>query len=214
VARLAGIPEPVIRRSKKILAQIEAGMHPTAPKIKRPMKAKEKRGTCSIGLFSPLERKLVEALQMLDVSRMTPIEALNTLNELADQGTIRCVLTCLIVKMHFSNNKSFFTGALRLVALTLTINAVFVWSAWALTPKQQFYRLRTPTLHLRRIHAIRNTVTAGWPVSKNTKRCIGLIHPVHGPQPDSIDRAGYIWSCTSAPTCLLTGRKPLTRFGG
>jgi N-acetylmuramoyl-L-alanine amidase len=42
--------------------------------------------------------------------------------------------------MHFSNNKSFFTGALRLVALTLTINAVFVWSAWALTPKQQFYR--------------------------------------------------------------------------
>jgi DNA mismatch repair protein MutS len=53
VARLAGIPEPVIRRSKKILAQIEAGG------IQRPTEKKEtgagekKRRACSIGTVQP-----------------------------------------------------------------------------------------------------------------------------------------------------------------
>ncbi len=83
VARLAGIPEPVIRRSKKILAQIEAGMHPKADDTKKGKTgAKGSVGHVQLGLFSPMERKLVETLQMLDLSRMTPIDALNALNEL------------------------------------------------------------------------------------------------------------------------------------
>jgi DNA mismatch repair protein MutS len=83
VARLAGIPEPVIRRSKKILAQIEAGRHPaTAEKKETGAGKKNKEGHIQLGLFSPMERKLVETLQMMDVSRMTPLEALNALNEL------------------------------------------------------------------------------------------------------------------------------------
>ena len=83
VARLAGIPEPVIRRAKKILAQVEAGEHPKVAR-KKGAKAKTKSGDAHIqlGLFSPMERKLVEALQMLDLNQMTPIEALNTLNDL------------------------------------------------------------------------------------------------------------------------------------
>jgi DNA mismatch repair protein MutS len=83
VARLAGIPESVIRRSKKILAQIEAGMHPKADERKKTDSGGGKKdGHVQLALFSPMERKLVEAIQMLDLSRMTPIEALNTLNEL------------------------------------------------------------------------------------------------------------------------------------
>lgn len=83
VARLAGIPESVIRRSKKILAQIEAGLHPKAAEKKEAKTGVKKReGHVQLGLFSPMERKLVESLQMLDLSRMTPIDALNTLNEL------------------------------------------------------------------------------------------------------------------------------------
>ena len=83
VARLAGIPEPVIKRSKAILAQIEDGSHPKAAKRKDPKSGTPKKdGHVQLGLFSPMERKLVEALQMLDLSRMTPIEALNRLNEL------------------------------------------------------------------------------------------------------------------------------------
>ena len=83
VARLAGIPEPVIRRSKNILARIEAGIQPRAAEKKAAETGTDSRaGHVQLGLFSPAERKLVEALQMLDVSRMTPIDALNTLNEL------------------------------------------------------------------------------------------------------------------------------------
>ena len=83
VARLAGIPEPVIRRSKKILAQIEAGMHPRAAEDKAAeTDGKKRKGHVQLGLFSPMERKLLESLQMLDLSRMTPIDALNVLNEL------------------------------------------------------------------------------------------------------------------------------------
>ncbi|BBO67161.1 DNA mismatch repair protein MutS [Desulfosarcina alkanivorans] len=83
VARLAGIPEPVIRRSKKILARIEAGKHLAAgEKDEAGAGSGKKDGHVQLGLFSPAERKLVEAIQMLDVSRMTPLEALNTLNEL------------------------------------------------------------------------------------------------------------------------------------
>jgi DNA mismatch repair protein MutS len=83
VARLAGIPEPVIRRSKKILARIEAGMHPRADEKKDiSTRARKGQGHVQLGLFSPMARKLVEALQMLDLSRMTPIDALNTLNDL------------------------------------------------------------------------------------------------------------------------------------
>ncbi|WP_372679992.1 DNA mismatch repair protein MutS [Desulfosarcina sp.] len=83
VARLAGIPEPVIRRSKKILAQIEAGMHPRADEEKAAETGgKKRKGHVQLGLFSPMERKLLESLQMLDLQRMTPIDALNVLNEL------------------------------------------------------------------------------------------------------------------------------------
>jgi DNA mismatch repair protein MutS len=83
VARLAGIPESVIRRSKQILAQIEAGMHPKA-EDNPPADAagQQPEGHVQLGLFSPMERKLVETLQMLDVSRITPVDALNILNDL------------------------------------------------------------------------------------------------------------------------------------
>jgi DNA mismatch repair protein MutS len=83
VARLAGIPEPVIRRSKKILARIEGGDHPKAAEEEttNPQK-RSKREHVQLGLFRPQERKLVETIQMLDLSRMTPIDALNMLNEL------------------------------------------------------------------------------------------------------------------------------------
>ncbi len=87
VARLAGIPEPVIKRAKTILAQIEDGSHPKATKKKQARDAAPKKGGhVQLGLFSPVERKLVESLQMLDLSRMTPIEALNALHDLQQRA--------------------------------------------------------------------------------------------------------------------------------
>ena len=87
VARLAGIPEPVIKRSKAILAQIEDGSHPKAVEKKKVKdRSKKKDGHVQLALFSPMERKLVETLQMLDLSRMTPMEAMNLLNELQNKA--------------------------------------------------------------------------------------------------------------------------------
>ena len=83
VARLAGIPESVIRRAKKILARIEDGARPSAIDASENAVGRRKpNGHVQLALFSPAERKLVETLQMIDVSRMTPIDALNILNEL------------------------------------------------------------------------------------------------------------------------------------
>ena len=83
VARLAGIPEAVIQRAKHILGQIEAAVHPDSrDRSDRRAGRKPKTGHVQLGLFSPVERKLVESLQMMDLSRMTPIEALNVLNDL------------------------------------------------------------------------------------------------------------------------------------
>jgi DNA mismatch repair protein MutS len=89
VARLAGIPEPVIRRSKKILAQIEAGAHPQAKHNSgAAQQTKKKPGHVQLQLFRPAERQLIESLQMLDVSRMTPLEALNAIHELRDRAKL------------------------------------------------------------------------------------------------------------------------------
>jgi DNA mismatch repair protein MutS len=83
VARLAGIPESVIRRPKRFLPRSKPGCIPRPMNAKKPTAgAGKKDGHVQLALFSPMERKLVEAIQMLDLSRMTPIEALNTLNEL------------------------------------------------------------------------------------------------------------------------------------
>ena len=87
VARLAGIPEPVIKRSKTILTQIEDGSHPKAVEKKTAKgRTQKKDGHVQLALFSPMERKLVETLQMLDLSRMTPMEAINILNELHNKA--------------------------------------------------------------------------------------------------------------------------------
>jgi len=83
VARLAGIPETVIQRAKTILSRIEAGMHPTAANAKTDKSAEgQGDGHVQLDLFRPVERQILESLQMLEISRMTPLDALNTLNEL------------------------------------------------------------------------------------------------------------------------------------
>ncbi len=83
VARLAGIPETVIRRAKAILAQIESGGSPQVASSRDDVPGtKKKAGHVQLALFRPAERKVVETLQLMDISRMTPIDALNALNDL------------------------------------------------------------------------------------------------------------------------------------
>ena len=80
VAKLAGVPEPVIKRAKEILAQIIDGefvMH--APAV-REEQFEEDNGQLS--LLPTEQDALVTRLKQIDVNTLTPIEALQTLYEL------------------------------------------------------------------------------------------------------------------------------------
>jgi DNA mismatch repair protein MutS len=87
VARLAGIPDGVIQRAKKILYTIENGEH----SLKRPAFMAETgdgitKGQVQLNLFSRPDQFVIEKLQQLDISKMTPLDALNCLNELKEKA--------------------------------------------------------------------------------------------------------------------------------
>jgi DNA mismatch repair protein MutS len=83
VARLAGIPVTVVDRAKKILANIENEEHGIngLPKLVENDKIEE-MGHVQMGLFRKPENAVRQTLERLDISRMTPLEALNCLNDL------------------------------------------------------------------------------------------------------------------------------------
>ncbi|MBT8366608.1 MAG: DNA mismatch repair protein MutS [Deltaproteobacteria bacterium] len=86
VARLAGIPERVIKRAKRILYHIEQGEYGGAgPACLGNVTENVGRGPVQLDLFSKPEHPVVEKLNQVDISRMTPLEALNLLNELQEQ---------------------------------------------------------------------------------------------------------------------------------
>jgi len=86
VARLAGIPPAVIRRAKKILYNIEQGEYDS---IGSPCLVREEkgviRGPVQLDLFRKPENPVLDKLSKSDLSRMTPLEALNFLNELQEK---------------------------------------------------------------------------------------------------------------------------------
>ena len=72
VAELAGLPRPVINRAQEILSQLESDS--------RQLRASERVSTRQLALF-PETNPLVEELKGLDVTSLTPLEALNKLFE-------------------------------------------------------------------------------------------------------------------------------------
>ncbi|MEE8553432.1 MAG: DNA mismatch repair protein MutS [Desulfobacterales bacterium] len=87
VARLAGIPEKVITRAKKILFNIENGDHNL---IGLPVLTEESNDSIKeqvqLNLFRKPDQFVIEKLQKLDISKMTPLDALNCLNELQEKA--------------------------------------------------------------------------------------------------------------------------------
>ncbi len=76
VARLGGIPQQVLKRSKEILAALENGeLHSQNTPPAKPT-------SYQLSIFSPEDHPVVEELKKLDLDKFTPIEALNKLSEL------------------------------------------------------------------------------------------------------------------------------------
>jgi DNA mismatch repair protein MutS len=87
VARLAGIPNPVILRAKKILYDIEnheLGLRGSSV-LTEGLNISGK-GHVQLNLFANPDHFILEKLQNLDISKMTPLDALNCLNELQDKA--------------------------------------------------------------------------------------------------------------------------------
>jgi len=84
VARLAGIPGKVIGHAKKVLSEIENREHGS----RIPMIQDEDRpkGQTQLNLFRKPEEIIIENLQTLDLSMMTPLDALNYLNQLKEKA--------------------------------------------------------------------------------------------------------------------------------
>ena len=81
VAKMAGMPQQVLKRSKKILKQLEkshSGDELTA-------KVKDLNSEMQLSFFN-LDDPLLEALKLeimdIDIDRLTPVEALMKLNEI------------------------------------------------------------------------------------------------------------------------------------
>ena len=75
VAKLAGLPESVIERAKKILAELESGQ----PKQKK--KSKKQEGLPQLALAAE-ETAVEKRLKSIDINTVTPMEAMNILFEL------------------------------------------------------------------------------------------------------------------------------------
>ena len=73
---LAGVPDPVIQRAREVLAGLEAAS--ASQRSPRARRGPSRSQQLPLALPSPVE----EALRQVDLSRMTPIEALNFLSTL------------------------------------------------------------------------------------------------------------------------------------
>ena len=85
VAKLAGVPESVVRRAKQVLKVLEDSDLPgeTAPKRQKAALPEEPEDQVS---FAPsAEQEILEKLKTMDVTTLTPIEAMNALFDMINK---------------------------------------------------------------------------------------------------------------------------------
>ena len=83
VARLAGMPAAVIERAKKILASLESSRDSRGAFESGRQEADDP--PAQMALFGIADNRLREQLSRIDVSSMTPLEAMNTLYRLTEE---------------------------------------------------------------------------------------------------------------------------------
>lgn len=85
VAQIAGIPRPVIKRARELLAMLESRLEPGSVREALPDLSRQKGRrvpTEQLPLFAPAAHPVVEELRNLRVEEMSPLEALSKLYEL------------------------------------------------------------------------------------------------------------------------------------
>lgn len=84
VARIAGIPEPVIKRAKEILENLESGEMDDIgmPRLARSSQPLSPKDGMQLNLFGGNDQRLIKWIRGFDVTSMTPLEALMELDKL------------------------------------------------------------------------------------------------------------------------------------
>jgi DNA mismatch repair protein MutS len=82
VAKLAGLPDEVVRRAREVLAEHENAEAQVSAQLSGESLAPR---TAQLTIFTPLSQPVLEKLRELDPDRLTPLEALNLLAELKKQ---------------------------------------------------------------------------------------------------------------------------------
>ena len=81
VAKLAGLPDEVIRRAREVLAQHEN----LESRLTAHIAGRESASRAQLTIFTPLSQPVVEKIRELDLDSLTPLAALNLLAELKKQ---------------------------------------------------------------------------------------------------------------------------------
>ncbi|HSW58315.1 MAG TPA: DNA mismatch repair protein MutS, partial [Dehalococcoidales bacterium] len=83
VAKLAGLPKPVIHRAQEVLVELESSRNQTPKVTIKP--GKKESPDFQISLFGVKPEVVIE-LEKLDINTLTPLEALNKLYELQQKA--------------------------------------------------------------------------------------------------------------------------------
>ena len=86
VARLAGVPQPVLMRAHEIQARLEASDINQNTIGQNILEDGKKTGSQQVGMFSYAQTELVEELRNIDVMALTPMDAINHLFRLREKA--------------------------------------------------------------------------------------------------------------------------------
>lgn len=86
VARLAGMPPNIIERAKQILARLEGSRDGQVQACEPRDPTASAAPPAQLGLFNSTDDRLRERLRQLDLSGMTPLEAMNVLHQLTEEA--------------------------------------------------------------------------------------------------------------------------------
>jgi len=81
VARLAGLPQDVIDRARQVLLLHERA---ETQSVREAVSTPQEQ-TMQMTIFTPLSQRIVDRLQQTDVNSLTPLQALNLLEELKSE---------------------------------------------------------------------------------------------------------------------------------
>jgi DNA mismatch repair protein MutS len=85
VARMAGLPPTVIARAREVLERHEQSEHQLSERLTPGSAVSGESAPEQQALFTPLDRRVLEALREADLDNLKPIDALNLLAELKKQ---------------------------------------------------------------------------------------------------------------------------------